>query len=253
MPGTMLLVGAHMDDCENGASGVMLDAIRHGWRVVTVTVTGDFSTWGQTLGREDAVRRQLLDLAERFGYEKRFLDYAYHNVEPDLVLKRRLAEMQDELRPDIGLVHWPEDHWPDHRAVGIAAKDALGFAHGLSGNLQAPKCPRVFAYSATPHQTWHFEPDFYHDLTPVIGEFMGLVAGTDSCLSGRPVEELRANTVSLGFGGVAPTEPMRCTGHGWIKLAECVVWGDQSGTRYPFALGLRTLWGPSDRPLFEDE
>jgi len=249
MPGTILAVGAHMDDCENGAGGVILDAVRRGWRVVTVTVVSDFTTWAPTLGREEQVTQQLLDLASDFGYEKRFLGYAYHQVEPDLALKRQLAAICDELRPHIGLVHCPEDHWPDHRAAGIAAKDALMFAHGLSGNLESPGCPRIMGYSSTPHQMISFEPDFYHDVTPVMADWMRLVMGTDCCLSGRTPEELPMTSVQLP----ADAEPMLCSGHGWTKLAECVVWGDQAGARCRFAQGLRTLWGPrSGRPLFED-
>jgi len=253
MPGTMLVVGAHMDDCENGAGGVMLDAISRGWRVVTVTVVGDFTTWEPTVGREEQVVKDLTDLADSFGYEKRFLDYAYHQVAPDIELKNRLAVIYDELRPEIGLVHWHDDHWPDHSAVGIAAKDALIFAHGLSGNLASPRCPRVLAYSATPHQTINFRPDVYHNITHVMSDYMRLIIGTDACLSGRPQSEINRNTISWGLGAAQRLGTIECSYHGWTKLAECVVWGDESQV-VPFAQGLRHLWGPRDgRPLLEQD
>ncbi len=252
MPGTILAVGAHMDDCENGAGGVILDAVQRGWRVVVVTVVSDFSTWAPTVGREDQVRQELLDLADRFGYEKRFLDYAYHQVEPNIQLKRRIAAIYDEVSPQIGLVHCPEDHWPDHRATGIAAKDAMIFAHGLSGNLQAPRCERIFGYSSTPHQMVSFEPDFYHDVTAVMEDWMRLVTGTDCCLSGMAADELPLHTVTVPASGDRPERTLRCSHHGWLKLAECVVWGNR-GARCPFALGLKALWGPREgRPLFDD-
>ena len=196
MPGTILAVGAHMDDCENGAGGVILDAIRRGWRVVTVTVVSDFSTWEPTVGREEQVVQDLLDLAESFGYEKRFLGYAYHQVEPDIELKKKLAAIYDELRPEIGLVHCPEDHWPDHRAAGIAAKDALIFAHGLSGNLASPRCPRILGYSSTPHQMIEFRPDVYHDITQMMSDYMRLILGTDCCLSGLRPDLVRTRSRS---------------------------------------------------------
>lgn len=253
MPGTMLMVGAHMDDCENGAGGVMLDAIRRGWRVVTVVVVSDFSSWEPTVGREEATRQSLLDLAAEFGYEKRFLGYAYHQFEPDIELKKKIAEIYDELRPDLGLVHCAEDHWPDHRAAGIAAKDALIFAHGLSGNLSSPRCPRVLGYSSTPHQMIEFRPDFYHPVAEVMSDYMRLIVGTDACLGGVRPDEVRSNILTWGLGGNQGLTTLRCSFHGWTKLCECAVWAGESGLG-PFAQGLKQLWGARDgRPLFAED
>jgi len=244
MSGTILAIGAHMDDCENGVGGILIDAVRRGYRVVTVTVVSDFSTWQHTLGREERVREDLLALAERFGYEKRFLDYPYHQVAPDLELKKRLAAIHEEVRPDLGFVHCATDHWPDHAAVGIAAKDALLFAHGLSGNLQSPQCPRVFAYNATPHQTYRFEPDFFHDVAPVMQDWLDLVIGTDCCLAGCAPEQLTYHTVTVTDPAGSELSRLRCSGHGWLRLAQCATWGHQAAS--PYALGLETLWGPRD-------
>lgn len=88
-----------------------------------VTVS-DYRTWEATVGREEQCKKNQLALAKRFGYEKRFLDYPYHQFPVDNEAKRKLAEIYVEVQPDITFVHNPEDHWPDHANSGIAAKDA---------------------------------------------------------------------------------------------------------------------------------
>jgi LmbE family N-acetylglucosaminyl deacetylase len=249
MARAILAVGAHMDDCENGVGGIMIDAARRGWRVVTVTVVSDFSTWQPTRGREEQVREDLLALAERFNYEKRFLDYPYHQVEPDIELKRKIAAIYEEVRPEVGFVHCTADHWPDHAAVGLAAKDALIFAHGLTQNLEAPRCPRIFAYNATPHQTIRFDPDFFYDVTPVMQDWLDLIIGTDCCLSGLSPEELTYHTVTVTRPDGREVSRLKCSSHGWLRLAQCVTWGHNAEAQ--FALGLEALWGPRNgRPLF---
>ena len=51
----ILIIGAHMDDCEIGAGGLITKAVRKGHRVVLVNVASDHSTWGPTKGREEKV------------------------------------------------------------------------------------------------------------------------------------------------------------------------------------------------------
>ena len=66
----------------------------------------------------------LYRLLER-AYEKKFLDYPYHQFPADNEAKRKLAEIYVELKPDITFVHNTEDHWPDHANSGIAARPYL--------------------------------------------------------------------------------------------------------------------------------
>jgi LmbE family N-acetylglucosaminyl deacetylase len=239
MPKTFLAIGAHMDDAEIGAGGVLIQAARAGHRVVIVTVVSDYTTWLPTRGREEQTKRDLLALAKRFGFEKRFLDYPYHQIDGgDLDLKRKLAAIYVELKPDVAFIHHHEDRWPDHVACARAGQDALLFSHGLSSDLSIQRCPLIYAYDVTPAQTYHFEPDAFYDVTPVMAEYIELIAGTDGCLSGKPVEEVvRHELRMLG----SPDEPLRLSGHGFLRLADCVRFGQHAHCRY--ALGFRTVWG----------
>ena len=149
---TFLAVGAHMDDAEIGAGGVLIHAARAGHRVVIVNVVSDHKSWLPTVGREQQVRRDLIALAQRFGFEKRFLEYPYHQIDGgDLDLKRKLAEIYVELQPDVAFIHHVEDHWPDHVACGRASHDAFLFAHGLS------KATMTAQPGVCPHGRGHLE------------------------------------------------------------------------------------------------
>ncbi len=242
---TLLAIGAHMDDAEIGAGGVLLQAARAGHRVVIVTVVSDYTTWEPTRGREERTKRDLLELARAHGFEKRFLDYPYHRIDGgDLELKRRLAEVYVELKPDVALIHHTEDHWPDHVACGRAAHDALLFSHGMTSELGIRRCPLVYAFDVSPAQTYHFEPDVYYDVTDVMPEYMELLAGTDGCLWGLPAEE----TITHELRAVrSEAAALPLSAHGVIRLADCVRFGQRAGCQY--ALGFRTVWGQRRGPV----
>jgi LmbE family N-acetylglucosaminyl deacetylase len=234
---TILAVGAHMDDVENGVGGILIQAVAAGHRVVAVVTVSDYSTWENTIGREDDCKRQQLALAAEFGYEKRFLDYPYHQFMADVEAKQKLAAIYDELQADITFVHTTGDYFPDHVNTGIAAHDAVLFAHGLTETRQMRRCPRVLAFNVTPNQTRRFEPDFFVDVTDVMPQYMALLRGTDLCL-GTPAEELihwELKDLDLGYD-------LQLSGHGWRRLIQCAAWGDRNKVRY--AIGLETLYGP---------
>jgi LmbE family N-acetylglucosaminyl deacetylase len=239
---TILAIGAHMDDAEGGIGSILISAVQAGHRVVVVVAVSDLSSWKPTMGREEQCKADQLALAKRFGWEKRFLGYPYHQLEANNELKKQLAEICDEVQPDIAFVQSTDDHWPDHVASGIAGKDAVLFPHGLSTNKDAKRCPRVFAYCSAPNQAIQFEPDFYVDATPVIGQYMDLIAGTDMCLNGKPIAE----QLQYELRNLKTNEVLRMSYHGWQRCCQCVTWAAQSNTSARYALGLKIVWGPRD-------
>jgi len=244
---TILAVGAHMDDAEISIGGILLKAVRAGHRVVVVVTVSDYRTWEATIGREEQCKQDQLALAKRFGYEKRFLDYPYHQFPVDNEAKRKLAEIYVEVKPDITFVHNVEDHWPDHANSGIAAKDAVLFSHGYTQDRRIRRCERVFAFSAVLAQTTRFEPDFFVDVAPVMAEYMDLVAQIDACREGRPLQDQFLYEIR----NLKTNEILKLSGHGWPQYCQCVGWAGQSGARMTYAIGLKTLWGPRDgRPLW---
>ena len=70
-------------------------------------------------------------------------------------------------------------------------------------------------------------------------DYMALLAGTDACLSGRPVKEV----IEHEFRGLDKnSQTLRLSAHGLSRLADCVRFGQRASCRY--ALGFRTVWGP---------
>lgn len=229
---TFLAVGAHMDDVEIGAGGVLLQLARAGHRVVIVVVVSDFSTWLNTKGREAQTRRDLLALAEKFGFEKRFLDYPYHQIHgDDLELKRKLAEIYVELKPDAAFIHHENDLAPDHAACGRASRVAFMYSHGLSHDMTVQRCPLIYAWPPFPGTEFPAaqEPDVFYDVTNVMPDWMEMLVGTDCCLSGgTPDKVVRAEFRLLG--NASPL--MRLGGHGLAVLAEALIHGKRAGCRF---------------------
>jgi LmbE family N-acetylglucosaminyl deacetylase len=240
---TFLVVEGHLDDAEIGAGGVLIQAVRAGHRVVILTVASDYTSWAATVGREDRVKREQVELAKAFGFEKRFIDGKYHQTNAaDLELKRKLAEIYVELKPDAAFIcHW-EDHWPDHSGSGLAAKDAFLFSHGLSHDMKQYRCPLILAFSVTPAQTYHFEPDVFYDVTDVMPEYVDLIGRIEAIRTGRTLkQEVRWEFRTLAGG---PTPPL--TRHGMIRLADALRWGDMAGCQ--FAVGFKNVWGERRGP-----
>jgi LmbE family N-acetylglucosaminyl deacetylase len=186
---TLLVIGAHHDDCEYGAAGLALKAVARGYRVVMVTLAGDHASWKPTSTRLLAVRQGLLDIARDMGVEKRFYDWAYHSVLYDEKGLRALTELVEELDPAIALAQWPYDYWPDHEAAGRLSRHALWFpSRAFGGRGGRDSRPRVFFYEAGAGQSdpaVPFRPDTYVDITAEMDRVNRIIRRLDEVASGR--------------------------------------------------------------------
>ena len=245
MSRTILAIGAHLDDAFIGAGGVLLQAAKAGCRVVIVTVVSDFSTRVQTRGQETLTVKDLLALSEARGFEHRLLGYPYHQVDAsDMGLKKELAAISVECRPDVAFIHHDQDHWPDHAACAKLGQDAVMFTHGLTADLTQRSCPLVYAFDLTPRQTYAFTPDVFYDVGDVLGEFMDLILAVDACAWRKD----EGSSVTAEFRNVGPgNRPIRLSHHGLSRLGDCIRFGDLAGCR--FALGFRTVWGDRRGPV----
>jgi len=241
---TFLAVEGHMDDAEIGVGGILIQAAKKGHRVVIVTVASDYTTWAATVGREDRTKLELMELAKSFGFEKRFLNRPYHHTSgSDLELKKRLAEIYVEVQPDVAFISHHEDHWPDHSGSGIAAKDAFLFSHGLTKDLTPHRASLIYAFNVTPHQTYHFEPDVFYDVTDVMPAYMDLIARVEAIRTGRTLaQEIKYEFKTLSGAG----RPLQLSAHGVVRMGEALRWGNETGCQ--FAVGLRTVWGQRRGP-----
>ena len=133
----VLVVAAHPDDIDFGAAGTVALWTDAGIDVTYCLVTdGDAGGFDEAFPRAEMAplrRKEQAAAAACVGvHDLRFLGYPDGRVEPTLALRKDLARVIRQVRPDRVLCPSPERNYarmgashPDHRAVGSAALDAV--------------------------------------------------------------------------------------------------------------------------------
>lgn len=234
---TLLFIGAHRDDSELGAGGLMIKALAAGHRVVVIQGVSDYSNWPPTIGKEAEVAAATRKITRDMGVERVELGYKYHRLPADDEVKTRIAGVVDEVKPDIVLVMTETDYWTDHSNIARAGKDGVMFAHGYLGRATRPPS-WVLAYSGGFNQTYEFQPDVFIDITEIIDRLARMCSDLDGALTGGKADVL----ATLAFRGA---KPMELTSHGFQLLAARSRWGGMCGVR--FAEGFRAIKRPAGR------
>src|SRR6202012_777984 len=135
--GRVLAIAAHPDDLDFGAAGTIAAWTSAGVEFVDCIVTdGDAGGFDESFPREEMAplrRAEQTAAAKAVGvHDLRFLGYPDGRVEATLDLRRDLARVIRQVRPDRVVCPSPERNFarigishPDHRAVGSAALDAV--------------------------------------------------------------------------------------------------------------------------------
>jgi LmbE family N-acetylglucosaminyl deacetylase len=133
----ILVIAAHPDDVDFSAAGTIALWTDAGIEVIYCIVTdGDAGGHDESVPRAEvpALRRaEQTAAAKQVGvHDLRFLGYPDGRVEATLGLRRDLARVIRQVRPDRLVCPSPERNYvrlgishPDHRAVGSAALDAV--------------------------------------------------------------------------------------------------------------------------------
>jgi LmbE family N-acetylglucosaminyl deacetylase len=133
----ILVIAAHPDDVDFGTAGTIATWTASGHEVIYCIVTdGDAGGSDQAVSRSDMAtirRAEQTAAASQVGvHDLRFLGYPDGRVEATLELRRDLARVIRQVRPQRVLCPSPERNYfrlgighPDHRAVGSAALDAV--------------------------------------------------------------------------------------------------------------------------------
>jgi LmbE family N-acetylglucosaminyl deacetylase len=133
----ILSITAHPDDIDFSAAGTIATWTDAGIDVTYCVVTdGDAGGFDENFPRADMAplrRAEQIAAAKCVGVQDvRFLGYPDGQVEASLSLRRDLARVIRQVRPDRVLCPSPERNFarigvshPDHRAVGSAALDAV--------------------------------------------------------------------------------------------------------------------------------
>ncbi|MEK6235401.1 MAG: PIG-L family deacetylase, partial [Planctomycetales bacterium] len=221
-PKTLLAVGAHYDDCVFAIPGILLQAAQKNYRIVILSLVGDYTNWRPAAGREQVIIEGAARISKEFGAEMRFLKFASMRFECSEDNKRILAQAVAEIQPDVALTMWPRDHHADHEVAAQLAKVALRHGDRLLGKGRLYKRPsRIYEYDAGPRHTREFEPNVYVDVSAEwpaamewLGQLMALVRNEKYSPDRQEGAQIAKETLARYRGlacGVRHAEALRTT------------------------------------------
>ena len=177
---SMLIVSAHAADFVWRAGGVICLHTSNGGKATVVSMSygengesGDL--WrepGQTVEAVKSHRHaEALAASNALGAEFIPLDLGDYPLEVSGASLQKLASIYVEKKPDVLLVHAPEDPFnPDHPVASFSAQKARLLATGAGGVPASFKTiPPPVMYAFEPHQPdlCSFKPDTFVDVTNV--------------------------------------------------------------------------------------
>ncbi|MEU0741578.1 PIG-L deacetylase family protein [Streptomyces sp. NPDC006134] len=138
----LLVVGAHPDDCEIGAGGIIHRRVRDGWQVSMLAMS--HGSWGGEPGQR---AHEAQEAAASLGAASFHLeDFPDGHITDETETVQAIERVVHEVDPDVVLVHSVRDTHQDHRAVHRATLVA------------ARRVPRVGCYQS-PSATADFTPN----------------------------------------------------------------------------------------------
>jgi len=190
----ILVLAAHPDDIDFTAAGTVALWTDAGIEVTYCVVTdGDAGGFDESIPRPEIAplrRKEQTAAAAAVGvHDLRFLGYPDGRVEPTLGLRRDLARVIRQVRPDRVVCPSPERNYqrivgshPDHRAVGSASLDAVypdarnpfAFPELLADEGLAAWTVREVWVSAAP------AADHYVDITVMFGQKVAALRAHES-------------------------------------------------------------------------
>lgn len=164
----LVSIGAHPDDVEVGAGGVLIDLAERGYRCGIVILTqGELATGGSA----DIRAQEARDAAAILGADiLATFDWGDTRLEDRYEYRLEVARLIRQARPKVVLAPYPQvghgrrQSHPDHVAAGLIAVNAANLASLKKSDL--PGRPhlvdRIFHYFLPPG----LAPDFIVDITP---------------------------------------------------------------------------------------
>ena len=125
-PLSVLVIGAHLDDCEITFGGTAVKYANLGHEVTFVSMTNGEAGHQEIGGLELTRRRraEALEAAEIAGVEYEFLDIHEGELMPTVENRNKVIRLLREVEPDLVFTHRPNDYHPDHRYTSDLVQDS---------------------------------------------------------------------------------------------------------------------------------
>ena len=170
---SLLVVGAHPDDCSIKAGGIAAKYVEAGHDVTFLSAT-DGSAGHHEMDRAALAarrRRETDAVAETLGVDYEVFDVEDGRLEPTLENRERFVRFVREVDPDLVLGPRPNDYHPDHRYCARLLQDAayLLIVPNVCPDTPALDDGPVFGYVADGFERpYPFEPDLVLDVSDVV-------------------------------------------------------------------------------------
>jgi LmbE family N-acetylglucosaminyl deacetylase len=176
----LLVLGAHPDDAEFHAGGLISFYRSAGHVVKIVSVTNGAAGHHAYSAEELAlVRRAEADAVRKLsGVEYAIWEFPDGELQPTLEVRHRLIQEIRTYRPDLVLTHRVCDYHPDHRAVALAVQDAT---YSVTVPLILPEVPAlrrdpIIAYMIDLFQRpYPFQADVIFDVAPQVDAIIDML------------------------------------------------------------------------------
>jgi N-acetylglucosamine malate deacetylase 1 len=215
---TVLAIGAHADDCVFGIPGILMDAVRKHYRVVILSIIGDYANWSPVKGRADKFRETAVRLARERGMEMRFLKYASMHFDVNAETKRAVAEAVANVQPDVAFMLWNRDRHPDHEVASSLSHMALRQPGMILGREGVKTAGRIYAYDNGPGHTIGFEPNAYVDVSLDWSQAMEWLGRLMAFVLNRPYDPKSPDGAQTAKETLARYRGLACG----VKYAEAV-------------------------------
>lgn len=180
-PVRLLVLGAHPDDAEFHAGGLITHYRRLGHIVKIVSVT-DGAAGHQRIPPAELTRirrSEAADVGRQTGCEYEVWDFPDGELQPTLEVRRQIIREIRMFAPDLVLTHRTCDYHPDHRAVGLAVQDAsymVTVPHAVPEVPALRADPIVASMNDLFTKPCSLQPDVVLDIGPFLPEILRMLS-----------------------------------------------------------------------------